>query len=97
MQIPLMRIRRPSVTTVQIALGADRHVALGDLKNSILVLLGIWIGYFLVINFYSQSLDRITIPVVEMPLGQILIAQGVFVIFCCALYLLIQRRRDAKA
>jgi hypothetical protein len=89
-----MRIRRPSVAAVQIALDAERHVALGDLRNGILTLLGIWIAYFLGINFFIQRLDRIIVPVVELPLGQVLVAQGFFVIFVCALYLLIRHRHS---
>jgi putative solute:sodium symporter small subunit len=90
-----MHRSRSRVARLQIALDAERHVSLADLKNGILTLLGIWIGYFLVINFFIQSLDRINVPYVEMPLGQMLVAQGSLVIFGCALGLLIRRQRQS--
>ncbi len=90
-----MRRPLPRVARLQIALDADRHVALGDLKNGILTLLGIWLGYFLIINFFIQGLDRINVPFVDLPLGQFLAAQGSLVIFACALALLIRRQRHS--
>ena len=85
---------RSRVARLQIALDHERHVALGDLKNGILTLLGIWIAYFLVINFFVQTLDKITVPFVDMPLGQMLVMQGSVIIFFCALTLLIRRQRQ---
>ncbi len=89
-----MHIPRPRVKAVQISLDEQRRVALVDLKNGILTLLAIWIGYFLVINFFVQALDKISVPYVGMPLGQFLAAQGVVLVFAGALGLLIRHRRN---
>jgi len=79
---------------VQIALDAERHVALVDLKNGILTLLAIWIGYFLVINFFIQVLDDINVPYVDLSLGNLLAAQGVVFVFCSALVMMIRHQRN---
>ena len=76
---------------MQIALSSERHVALSDLKNDVLVLLGTWIAYFLVINTFIQPLDKITVPFVEMPLGVFLVVQGSVAVFLVAIYLLTKR------
>ena len=90
-----MHLPRTRVRAVQIALDAERRVALVDLKNGILTLSGIWIGYFLIINFFIQVLDDITVPYVDMSLGQALAVQGVVVIFASALVMLIRHQRNA--
>ncbi len=88
-----MRRSLSPVARLEIALDPERRVTLGDLKNGILTLLGAWLGYFLVINFFVQTLDRINVPYLDMPLGQCLAAQGMAVMFFCALVLLIRRQR----
>jgi putative solute:sodium symporter small subunit len=86
---------RPRVRAVQIELDAERRVSLVDLKNGILTLLAIWIGYFLIINFFIQVLDDIHVPYVDMSLGYVLAAQGVVVIFASALVLLLRHQRNS--
>jgi len=88
-----MQLRRPRVKAVQIAFDEGRRVSLADLKSGILTLLAIWIGYFLVINFFIQVLDNVTVPYVDLPLDQVLAAQGVVLIFASALALLIRHQR----
>ena len=84
--------RRPMVKTVQIALDDERHVALADLKNGILTLLGTWIAYFVVINAFIQQLDKVVVPFVEMPLGVFLVIQGLVLVFLGSVYLLLKHR-----
>jgi len=88
----LSRLRPPSAKALHIALNAERQVALGDLKNGILTLLAVWIGYFLVVNFFIRSLDKVMVPYIHMPLGDLLAAQGSVLVFVGALALLIRRR-----
>ena len=90
-----MQLPRPRAKAIQLPLDSERRVSLVDLKNGILTLLAIWIGYFLVINFFIQVLDDINVPYVDLSLGQLLAAQGVFVIFASALIMLIRHQRNA--
>jgi hypothetical protein len=90
-----MQLPRPRAKAILLALDSERRVSLVDLKNGILTLLAIWIGYFLVINFFIQVLDDINVPYVDLSLGQLLAAQGVFVIFASALIMLIRHQRNA--
>ena len=90
-----MHLSRSRVAAVQIALDAERHVSLVDLKNGILTLSGIWLAYFLIINFFIQTLDDITVPYLDMPLGDALAMQGVIAIFASALVMLLRHQRHA--
>jgi len=89
-----MQLPRPRVKAVQIAFDEGRRVSLADLKSGILTLLAIWIGYFLVINFFIHVLDNIIVPYIGLPLDQVLAAQGVVLIFASALALLIRHQRN---
>ena len=89
-----MHLPRPRVKAVQIALDAERRVALVDLKNGILTLLAIWIGYFLIINFFVQVLDDINVPYVNLSLAYVLAAQGVVFVFASVLVMLIRHQRN---
>jgi putative solute:sodium symporter small subunit len=88
-----MQFHRPSVAAVKIALDVEHPITLGEVKTSIVTLLTAWIAYFVVIALNIQALDRITIPYLELPLGQALAAQGSFVIFVVALAVLIRHHR----
>lgn len=90
-----MHLPRPRVRAVQIALDAERHVSLVDLKNGILSLLAIWIGYFLIISFFIQVLDDINVPYVDVSLGYVLAAQGAIVVFATALIMLVRHQHHA--
>lgn len=89
-----MQLPRPRAKAIQLPLDNQRRVSLADLKNGILTLLAIWIGYFLVVNFFSQVLNDIDVPYIDLSLGQLLAAQGVFVIFASALVMLIRHQRN---
>ena len=79
--------------TLRISLEREHRVALQALKNSVLTMLGIWIAYFLIINFFIQQLDRIVVPVIDLPLGIFLVIQGGLLLFVAALYLLVRPLR----
>lgn len=63
----------------------ERRYGVGGLKRGILVLLAGWIGYFVVINMFVRSLNKVIVPIIDMPLGIFLAMQGAVVIFVVAL------------
>jgi putative solute:sodium symporter small subunit len=69
------------------------------LRKTMLVVLGAWIAYFVIINAFVRSLNKIVIPVLDMPLGFCLAIQGTAIVFGVALYALSKRvdRQEAKA
>jgi len=88
----LPRLRPLSAKALRIDLDSERQVTLGDLRNGILTLLAAWIGYFLVVNFFIRSLDKVVVPYLDLPLGDLLAAQGLMFLFVGALALLIRHR-----
>ncbi|MBV8841107.1 MAG: DUF4212 domain-containing protein [Alphaproteobacteria bacterium] len=56
------------------------------MKKLLLVMLGIWMSYFLLVNWFVHSLNKIAVPVLEMPLGTFLAAQGAVIVFGVALF-----------
>ena len=55
-------------------------------KHLMLVTLGLWISYFMVVHFFILKLNRITVPVIELPLGLYLAVQGSLVVFIVMLF-----------
>jgi putative solute:sodium symporter small subunit len=72
----------------RVFLGYEQRLARGELRKTMLTALGGWIAYFLVINMFVRSLNKIVIPVLDMPLGFCLAIQGTAIIFGVALYAL---------
>jgi putative solute:sodium symporter small subunit len=68
----------------------ERHFAARQLKRGMLTMLAAWLGYFAVISLTVRSLNKVTVPLVEMPLGAFLVAQGTAIIFVAALILLLR-------
>jgi putative solute:sodium symporter small subunit len=71
------------------ALRLDQHIG-ARLKRAMLALLAAWLGYFAVISMTARTLNKITVPFIETPLGVFLVAQGTAVIFVAALILLVR-------
>jgi hypothetical protein len=90
-----MTTQQRRARALSIALAPDHRVHLEDLKSEILLLLGAWIAYFVVVELFMRTLDRIMVPVVEMPLSGLVVAQGCALLFPRALYLLIRCRHVA--
>jgi hypothetical protein len=80
---------------LSIALAPDHRVHLEDLKSEILLLLGAWIAYFVVVELFMRTFDRIMVPAVETPLSALVVVQGCALLFLRALYLLIRCRHEA--
>ena len=76
-------------------LTSEQRAAWGELKKVMLTTLGVWIAYFLVINMFVRSLNKIIIPILDLPLGVYLAIQGTAVIFVVALYTLSRRTRGS--
>jgi putative solute:sodium symporter small subunit len=74
----------------------DRRYGVSGLKRGMLAMLAGWTAYFLVVNMFVRSLNKVTVPVLDMPLGSVLALQGAVVIFVIALCFL-ARWRAASA
>jgi putative solute:sodium symporter small subunit len=57
-----------------------------QLKRLLLVMLGLWMTYFLVVHTFVHSLNKIAVPVLGIPLGYYLAAQGAAIVFAIALF-----------
>ena len=72
--------------TVQV----ERHFGARQLKRGMLTMLAAWLGYFAVISLTVRSLNKVTVPLLDVPLGAFLVAQGTAIIFVAALILLLR-------
>ena len=91
MRTPLL----PDLATTVLAL--ERRYGVGGLRRGILTMLAGWIGYFLLINMFVRSLNKVMVPVLDLPLGFFLAMQGAVVIFVLALYFLAKQRAAIAA
>ena len=55
-------------------------------KKLLLAMLGVWLTYFLLVNWFVHSLNKIAVPVIEIPLGTYLAIQGAAIVFAVALF-----------
>ena len=55
-------------------------------KKLLLVLLALWMTYFLLVNWFVHSLNKIAIPLLGIPLGTYLTIQGAAIVFAVALF-----------
>jgi putative solute:sodium symporter small subunit len=55
-------------------------------KRLLAVMLGVWLTYFLLINWFVHSLNKIAVPVIGIPLGVYLAIQGAAIVFAVALF-----------
>jgi putative solute:sodium symporter small subunit len=61
------------------------------LRNPMVVMLGLWVTYFAAIHLFIASLNRVVVPILQLPLGMYLAAQGSFVMFVIVLILFAKR------
>ena len=78
-------------------LALERRYGVGGLRRGILTMLAGWIGYFLLINMFVRTLNKVVVPVLDLPLGFFLAMQGAVVIFVIALYFLVKQRTTTAA
>jgi len=55
-------------------------------KKLLLALLGVWLSYFLLVNWFVHALNKIAVPVIGIPLGIYLAIQGAAIVFAVALF-----------
>jgi putative solute:sodium symporter small subunit len=65
---------------------AQNSPTIARMKKLLLVMLGIWMTYFLAVNWFVHSLNKIAVPLLEMPLGTYLAVQGAVIMFGVALF-----------
>ena len=66
------------------------------LKNLLLVTLAGWVSYFLGINLTILKLNKIIVPVINLPLGFYLAVQGSIVMFVIFLFWFAKYQRMAN-
>jgi len=79
-----------STFMADLSLRIDRHFETRRLTRGMLAMLGAWLAYFLLISMSVRTLNKVTVPLVDMPLGVFLVVQGTAVIFVAALVLLLR-------
>ncbi len=60
-------------------------------------MLGLWVGYVLAVQMFAHTLNRIIVPVLALPLGVCLAAQGAVIVFLVALYFFARRSGLARS
>src|SRR5581483_4389891 len=65
---------------------AQNSPTVARMKKLLLVMLGIWMSYFLLVNWFVHSLNKIAVPVIDIPLGTYLAVQGAVIMFGVALF-----------
>jgi len=60
---------------------AQSSPTIARMKKLLLVMLGIWMTYFLLVNWFVHSLNKIAVPVLGIPLGTYLAVQGAVIVF----------------
>lgn len=68
----------------------EQYFGLRRLKRGMLTMLAAWIGYFVVISIWARALNKVMVPVLDMPLGIFLVAQGTVIIFFASLIMLLR-------
>jgi putative solute:sodium symporter small subunit len=63
------------------------------LKNLLLVTLAGWVSYFLGINLAIIKLNRIIVPIINLPLGFYMAVQGSIVMFIILLFWFAKHQR----
>src|SRR3982074_1654211 len=74
----------------------ERHYGVRRLKRSMLTMLAAWLGYFIIVSMWARALNKVTVPLLDLPLGVFLVAQGTAVIFLAALVLLVRTSGTAS-
>ena len=70
----------------QALLDAQNSPTWARAKKLLAVMLSIWVTYFLLINWFVHSLNKIAVPVIGIPLGTYLAVQGAAIVFAVALF-----------
>ena len=55
-------------------------------KNLMLVMFGLWLTFFFVIHTFVRTLNKIVVPVLELPLGFYMPVHAAIVVFLVSLF-----------
>jgi putative solute:sodium symporter small subunit len=55
-------------------------------KNLMLVMFGLWLTFFFVIHTFVRSLNKIVVPVLDLPLGVYMPVQAAIIVFLVSLF-----------
>jgi putative solute:sodium symporter small subunit len=55
-------------------------------KNLMLVMFGLWLTFFFVTHMFMRTLNKIVVPVLELPLGFYMPVQAAIVVFLVTLF-----------
>ena len=66
-------------------------------SRTMLTLLASWAVFSFAVQTFVRSLNKITVPVLEMPLGMYLAVQGSLIVFAILLFWLAKRRPGTAA
>jgi uncharacterized membrane protein len=69
------------------AMATQRQRTITTLRRTVLVMLPAWLVYFFAVDLFAHSLDTVTVPYVNMPLGTNLVILGCALTFPILLYL----------
>ena len=89
-----MTTNRRSAGVMGVVLAFDQRGDFDGLRRRMLMLLGVWIAYFVIVEAFIRTLGRIIVPIVNVPLSAVLVAQGCVLLFLGALYLLARHARE---
>jgi putative solute:sodium symporter small subunit len=65
------------------------------LKNLLIVLFAAWLAFFLVTHAFIKTLNKIVVPVLQMPLGVYMPMQAAIIVFVVAVLALSRLNRTA--
>jgi len=55
-------------------------------KNLILVMFGAWLAFFFVTSIFMKSLNKIIVPLLDLPLGSYMPIQAAMIVFVVTLF-----------
>ena len=55
-------------------------------KNLMLVMFGAWLALFFVTSMFMKSLNKIVVPLVDLPLGSYMPIQAAMIVFAVTLF-----------
>lgn len=65
-------------------------------KNLMLVMFGLWLAFFFVVNSFAKALERIVVPGLELPLSLYMPIQAAVIVFAITLFWLARVTREAR-
>jgi putative solute:sodium symporter small subunit len=55
-------------------------------KNLMLVMFGAWLAFFFVTSMFMKSLNKIVVPLLDLPLGSYMPIQAAMIVFAVTLF-----------